>query len=216
MTTQAMNIIRIGLDMNQLDDQGLEDLATAILQNAPQGTLYAANKSIQDCVTALGDSNSKFKTASTLVIADEAKLVTDKQAQADARAVLVTNLVQLRGLVETTAKTAADVKGTGYLPLEKAAPGALVIPSGVDIFYPKDGHNRAKVSAQQTGTTRSRYAAQLCPDPLAQNTWTDLKDDGRSHWLTGYKTGPVLWVRFRSVRGHERSDWCAPVSVTIP
>jgi hypothetical protein len=215
VTTPTTNIIHIELDVNTLDETSLDALATAIGQNAPQGTLYAGSTAIQACVTTITASNTKYKAAGVAVIADQAKLLSDQQAQADARASLVTSVVQLKGLVETSAKSTADVKGTGFAPLEKSAPAPIAIPTGVDIFYPKTGHNRAKVSALQSGNDK-RFGAQFCLDPLASNTWTDMAGDGKSHWLTGYKTGTVIWVRFRTVRGHLTSDWCTPVSVTIP
>lgn len=215
MGKQVMNVIHVALDVNQLDDSDLEDRVSTILQTAPQGTLYASSPAIQACVGTMSMANDAYKAAGDVVVADKQKLVKDEQAVVDSRAALVTTLVQFKGLVETSAKNVAEVKGAGVAPLVRAMSGAIAIPTGIDILYPKQGHGRAKVTVQFT-SNKDRHDAQVCLEPITQNTWIDLDGDGRSHWLTGFKSGTVLWVRFRAVRGHQKSDWCQPVPVTIP
>jgi hypothetical protein len=213
--TKVLGILRIMLDVAGLTETTLEELCTAILATAPQGTLYASSPPIQAGVAQLKAAQANYKTASAQVVTLDKQLVTAKQAEADLRVALLTVLVQLKGLVETTAKTEADVKGTGYTPLGKVPrTAAVAAPTGVDIFYPKKGHGRAKVSAQETGARR-RYNAQICVGPTAQGPWTDLDGDGKSHWLT-FPPGTVLWVHYRTLRGHQKSDFCAAVCVTIP
>jgi hypothetical protein len=204
----------IELDVGQLDDQTLGMLVSGIVQTAPTGTLYAGNPAIQGCVGSLTSAATAWKHAGDDVAADQTKLALDLQNQADARFVVVNGVVQLKVLVETTATTEADIKGAGFKGLTRQSEGPIEIP-GVAIFFPKKGHGRAKVSAVVTGNAR-RFDAQLCLDPQAQNNWKDLDGDGRTHWLTDFPSGTVVWVRFRTQRGHAKSDWSSPVSVTIP
>jgi hypothetical protein len=214
MKPATLNVQRIELDVNALGDKGLADLVSAILTSAQTSPLVTGNPGLQASVGTLKTASGAHQSAAADVIADEAKLATDKALAAEARGDLLVSLVQYRGLVETTAKTAAEVISTAFTPLERALPGPQQIPPGIDTYIPKTGHN-ARVSAQQTGTMR-RYAAQVSVEPLVESSWVDLEGYAKSHWLTGYKPGTVVWVRFASVRGHARSGWCTPVAVTIP
>jgi hypothetical protein len=211
---KEMKRIHVELDVSQLDDQALGTLVSGVLQTAPSGALYAGNPAIQGCLGSLKTAVSAWEQTGDAVVADRNKLALDLQQQADARFVVVNGVVQLKVLVETTATTEADIKGTGLKGLTKQSQGPIEVP-GVAIFFPKKGHGRAKVSAVVTGNGR-RFDAQVGLGPQAPNTWTDLEGDGRTHWLTTYPPGTVVWVRFRTQRGHAQSDWSAPVSVTIP
>lgn len=215
MGAQATNVIHVGMDVSRLGEEGLKTLVSGILQTASQSTLYASSPVVQACVAALSVASAKHQAAEDAVIAAEAKLEVEKQNAIDAWLALMTSLVQYRRVVETTATSATDVTAAGFTPLTRAAPGAIAIPHGIDVFYPKKRRGRAKVTVQGEGRNR-RYGAQICLDPLTQSAWTDLDGDGRSHWLTGYPSGTVVWVRFRAVRGHAKSDWCSPVCITIP
>src|SRR6478672_7453357 len=64
---------RIGLDVSQLDEQGLSDVVSAILQSAPSSALFKANPTLQSSVAALGVLASSYQTATDTVIADRAK-----------------------------------------------------------------------------------------------------------------------------------------------
>lgn len=213
MKPPAQHIQFIALDVRALGEKGLETLVSGIIQSAPSSSLVAGNAALQGCVANITAASTASKSAIAAVILDEAKLAADKALEAQTTRDLVIKVVQYKGLVETTAKTALEVKGTAFTPLEKALPGPQEIPLGIDVYLAKKGH-KAKVSAQQTGTIK-RYAAQVCID-LVANVWVDLEGYGKSHWLTGYKMGTVVWVRFATVRGHTKSDWCTPVAVTIP
>jgi hypothetical protein len=214
MKSATLNVQYIELDVSSLGEKDLADLVAAIIKSAPSSALVTGNPGLQACVDTIKAASGAYQTASGDVVTGEAKVAADKALAAEARGDLLVKLVQYRGLVETTAKTPADVLGTAFTPLERALPGPQQVPTGIDTFIPKTGH-RAKVSVQQTGTMK-RYAAQVCVDPVAAAGWVDLEGYGKSHWLTGYKPGTVVWVRFASVRGHAKSDWCTPVAVTIP
>jgi hypothetical protein len=211
----ANKVIRVEMDKGQLDDIKLKALVTAILQTAPNASIFGSSPLLQACVASLQKASDAYDAAGTAVTADEAKLATDKQTWIDARGVLVTTVVQYRGLVETSAINPSDVIALGLPALNRTVSPSVTTPTGIDILYPKKGHGRAKVTVQYANRS-DRHDCQICLDPQAQNTWTDVDGDGRSHWLTTYKSGTVLWVRFRAVRGHEKSDWCNPVPVTIP
>jgi hypothetical protein len=204
---------RIEFDVKALGDKGIDTLVSAIIQSAPGSALVMGNPALQACVATIKAASGTAQKTNADVVKDEAQLATDKALAVDANVALLLAVVQYKGLVETTAKSAAEVISTAFTPLEKALPGPQQVPVGIDTYIPKEGH-KAKVSAQQTGTER-RYAAQICLD-LAANVWIDLEGHGKSHWLTGYNMGTVIWVRFATVRGHTRSGWCTPVSVTIP
>jgi hypothetical protein len=206
-------IQRIELDVKSIGEKGLDTLVSAIIQSAPASALVTGNPALQACVANIKAASAVAVKTSDDVVKDEAQLATDKALAIDASVALVLAVVQYKGLVETTAKSAAEVISTAFTPLEKALPGPQQVPVGIDTYIPQKGH-KAKVSAQQTGTEK-RYAAQICLD-LAANVWIDLEGHGKSHWLTGYNMGTVIWVRFATVRGHTRSAWCTPVSVTIP
>lgn len=214
MSTPANKVIYVELDIKRLDPAKFKDLITGILQVAPNASLYATNPILQASLAALQQASDAFEAADATVIAGEAKLLADKQARSDAWGALVTKVTQYRGIVQTTATKVSEVTDMGLTALTRASKGVVAVPTGIDIFYPKKGRGRVKVTAQVINRT-DRHGCQICLDPLTENTWTDLDGDGRSHWLTGYKSGTMLWVRFRAVRGHVKSDWCNPVAVTI-
>jgi len=213
MKPPAAKIQYIELDVKVLGEKGLETLVSGIILSAPSSTLVTGNSALQVCVANITTAHTLAHAATAAVVKDEAQLVTDKALEAQTTRDLVVKVVQYKGLVETTAKTPLEVKGTAFTPLEKVLPGPQQIPLGIDTYIPKKGH-KAKASVQKTGTEK-RFAAQFCLD-LVANLWIDFEGYGKSHWLIGYKMGTVVWVRFASVRGHTKSGWCTPVAVTIP
>jgi hypothetical protein len=214
MSIKETRRLHIELDVGQLDDKALETLVSGILQTAPAGALYAGSPAIKGCITDLSTAVTTWKQKGADLVGDQAKLALDMQHQADARFEVVNGVLQLKALVETTATTEADIKSAGFNGLQRQPQGPIEIP-GVAIFFPKVGHGRAKVSATVNGNAR-RFDCQVCPDLNTPNVWIDLDGDGRTHWLTTYPSGTVVLVRFRTQRGHSKSDWSVPVSVTIP
>jgi hypothetical protein len=210
---KSLGIIRIALDINALTEAELDKLVTGIVENGPNSPL-CANQVIKDCVTALSGAQTKYSAAHTDTVTATQKLETLKSNEAELRVTLCTTLIQLKGLVETTGKKPGDVTSMGFTYLDRAVQSMLLPPPGIDVFYPKKGVGRAKVTAQQTGP-KKHYEAQVCTEPTL-TTWADIDGYGKSHWLKGYKSGTTLWARYRTIRGHAKSDWTAPVAVTIP
>ena len=76
-------------------------------------------------------------------------------------------------------------------------------------------HGQFIVSAK-TSLRHGKFGAQLSTDPVGPATWLDLPGNGKQRIVKGHASGALLWVRFRTLRGSNQSDWCAPVSVTVP
>ncbi len=123
----------------------------------------------------------------------------------------------LKALVVSNATTAADITGMGFTPLEavKASQTQPDAPTSVLVKIGKV-QGKARVSVQETRTTRGRYVAQGSPDPIGAATWSELPGTGKQRKLSGYPSGTKLWVRFAQVRYGLQSAWSTPVLVTFP
>jgi hypothetical protein len=55
-------------------------------------------------------------------------------------------------------------------------------------------HGKARVSVQETGTSRGSYAAEMSLDPTG--VWSSLPGSGKERKLTGFASGTKIWVRF--------------------
>jgi hypothetical protein len=215
MSTQVKNIIRVVLDLGQLDDKGRADLLAAILQLGPQSALYLNNPAIHDGVTNLTKLGGVLKNAQDVVSAGEAQLKADKGTLEVTRQAFDKSLVFLKNLVENDASTEGDVLGMGFKArVGKGARTPLVPPQGV-VVKPSKVHGKFTVSAQDSGPQR-HYVAEISPDPMSASSFTVLPGNGKARVVTGYPTGTRLWVRFAAVLGREQSDWCTPVPIIVP
>ncbi len=213
---QALNRIRVALNVSSMTDAELLQLIVAITALAPQSSLIgiAANATSVSAVTIKG---ATFKAADEAVTADEERLRNDKVAKGTARGAVESEVTSLAGLVGNNAKTPADVAGMAFAvraPVVVAS-ATPAVPESLDVTMPKKGHGRCKVSVHETGTTHGRYVAEWSPDPIGANTWTSLPGTGKSRTITG-ASGTKVWVQFARVRGQLQSAWCTPVLVTIP
>jgi hypothetical protein len=212
----ALNRIRIALNLATMTDAEVLQLVVAIVALAPKSALISI-PAIAASVAAVTSKGSTFKTASDTVTADEEKLKNDKTTMQTARGSLENEVTSLAGLVGTNAASEADVTGMAFhlrtgATVAKAPPE---VPASIDVMIPKNGHGRCKASVHETGTTKGRYVAEQSPDPIGPTTWTSLPGTGKSRTITG-QTGTKVWVRFARVRAQLQSDWSTPVLVTIP
>jgi hypothetical protein len=215
VTVQTNSKLHIELDFAQLNDTDRANLLAGIQQLGPQSPLFAANPIIQTAVASLGQAGAALKTAEDAVTVDESKLQLDKVARDDARAKFDKALVLLKNLVENDAHTEADVTSMSFkLRGPKASKSPLTAPQGILVRLGKV-HGQFTVSAKDTGTQK-HYAAEISPDPVGPASWTGLPGSGKARTVTGYKSGMVVWVRFATLSKQQQSDWCTPVSVTVP
>jgi len=214
--TQALNRIRIGLNLSSMTNEQLLQLVVAITALAPQSALISI-ASIATSVAAVTSKGATFKSNSDTVKADEEKLRNDKTALGTSRGALEGEVATLAALVGSNAKNAADVASMAF----QVAPAPVVVksppatPDVIDVVIPKKGRGRAKASVHETGGEKGRYAAEWSPDPFGPTTWVALPGTGKSRNLTG-ASGTKIWVRFARVRGQLQSDWSTPVLVTFP
>ena len=212
----ALNRIRIALNLATMTDAELLQLVVAIVALAPKSALLSI-PAIAASVAAVTSKGATFKTADDTVTADEEKLKNDKTARQTARGSLENEVTSLAGLVGTNATSEADVTGMAFhvraSPTVAKAPPE--VPESIDVVMPKKGHGRCKASVHETGTTKGRYVAEWSPDPIGPTTWLPLPGTGKSRTITG-QSGTKVWVRFARVRGQSQSDWSTPVLVTIP
>ena len=123
-------------------------------------------------------------------------------------------LILLKGLVENSATSVAQINAAGFDVREPTAlADALAAPDGVRVKGSR-AKGRATVTARDL-RGRKHFAAQISPDPITANSWTDLPGNGKRRKLVGYTSGAVMWVRFAALRGQERGTWGTPVSVII-
>jgi hypothetical protein len=210
--TQALNRIRIALNLSAMTDAEILQLVVAIAAVAPQSALISV-AAIAASVAAVATKGAAFKAYDEAVTADEEKTRIDKAGKLGSRGALESELTSLAGLVGNNAKTPADVASMALTVAASrvVATAPPATPETVNVVVPKKVRGRAKVSVPSTG----RFVAQGSADPIGPATWYDLPGTGKSRTLTG-ASGTKIWVRFARVRGQLQSDWSTPVLVTLP
>jgi hypothetical protein len=213
---QALNRLRIALNLATMTDADLLKLVVAIVALAPQSALIGI-PAIATSVAAVTTKGATFKAAEDAVTADEEKLHNDKIARLAARGAVENEVTSLAGLVGTNAKDATQVAGMAFevraTPVVATAPPA--VPEQIDVVTPKKARGHVKAVVHETGKTRGRYAAQWSPDPIGAGTWAALPGTGKSRTITG-ASGTRVWVQFARVRGQLQSAWSAPVLIVLP
>jgi hypothetical protein len=117
--------------------------------------------------------------------------------------------------VEAKATKVTDANAVGFnARLGRAPVVPLIAPETVLIILGKK-HGQFTASAK-TSLKHTRFGAQIGTDPTNLATFQDLPGTGKRRIVKGHASGTVLWVRFRALRGSSQSDWCTPVSVTVP
>ena len=146
---------------------------------------------------------------------NEATLFLSKEVLDQTRAKLDRSLGVVTSIVENLATTADQAAALGFTArLGKAAPGPLAPPEGVVVVLGKT-HGQFRASAKTT-KKGARFGAQVSSDPIGPATWVDLPGNGKRRLVTGHASGTIVWIRFRTERSQHQSDWCTPVSVTVP
>lgn len=204
--------LRIVFPVRNLDDRGRSQVVSAITAMAPQSAHY--DKAIRATVGDLGQIEAELVSANDTVANLEGQLALARDARDAKRMKLDKGLVFLRGLVQNAVNTVEEARTLGFDAQVGRGPSApLSAPEGVDI-RPNKRMRRVVVGAKSA--SRGNFGAQLTTDPTGVAGWQDLPGAGRTRKLEGYAPGTTLWVRFRALRRHLQSDWCAPVAVTIP
>lgn len=213
---QALNRLRIALNLASMTDADLLKLVVAIVALAPQSALLAI-PAIATSVAAVTTKGAAFKTADEAVTADEEKLANDRTAKLAARGAVENEITSLAGLVGVNAKDATQVAGMAFAvratPVVATAPPE--VPESIGVVMPKRARGRAKATVNEPKGTKGRYAAQWSPDPMGANTWAALPGTGKSRTITG-ASGTRVWVQFARVRGQLQSAWSAPVLIVLP
>jgi hypothetical protein len=211
----AITRFHIALDLSTLDDVKRAGLIAGVQKLAPQSTLMQI-PAIAASVAALGKKGATLVTSNAAVGADEKQLKADVLTRDVARNAVDVEFVTLRTLVANNATAPSDITSMGFL-LSDPASRTRTQPAAPSEILTRFGkaHGKARVTVNETGTTKGRYVAESSPDPIGPATWSPLPGNGKQRVLTG-ATGTKVWVRFAQVRYGLQSDWSAPVLVTLP
>lgn len=198
-----------GLTQDKLLEQ-----AETVISVAPSSTLIN-NPMIAGGVADVTAKAATLKTSAAATAKTKATLETNIDDEATAQTSLVGSLTALGLLVQSNAKSDADISGIAYkargkVKLPRVTPDA---PDAIDITTPPGAKGFATAAVHETGKTRGRYAAECATDP--SGPWTELPGTGKARKVT-YPSGTKVWIRFARVRGQLKSDWSAPVLVLIP
>jgi hypothetical protein len=201
----------IALDTSTLDPALAGNLVGGIKKVAPQSTLISV-PAIAASYAALVAKAVTLAQCVTAVAEDEKLLKADTQSRDTAYSALLLELVGLKGLVLSNAKSDTDITGMGFVLLNstKASrtkpdpPGALLVKIG-------KAHGKARVSVP--GKTRGRFVAEAASDP--NGPYSPLPGNGKERKLSGYAPGTKLWVHMAQVRYGLQSDWSTPVLITF-
>lgn len=205
----------VTLNVHDLDDGGRVSLVASIAKLAPQSQLYAQNKAIKTSIAELSDKGVELSIASDKVTSLEKALAQARSTRDDLRANIDRSLIALRGVVQGAAASIDDVRALGLDGRvgRASASGPLVAPQGITI---KASRRERRVLVIATGANAKTFGAQITTDPSALSGWQELPGAGRTRRIEGYAPGTTVMVRFRTIRRHNTSDWCAPVAVTMP
>ena len=212
MTTGALSPWRILMDTKSLTPASAGDLVVGIKKVAPQSALIQ-DPAIAASYAAVVQKNTDLGLYVTAVAEDEKKLHADLASRDSTFGALILELLGLKQMVLTKAKSETDITGMGFVLLDPAkasrtkpdAPYGLIAKIG-------RAHGKARVSIP--GVTRGRFVAEVSTDPIGN--WTSLPGTGKERKLSGYPSGTKLWVHFAQVRYGLQSDWSAPILVVIP
>jgi hypothetical protein len=206
--------VHVVLRLEDYTDAQLTALGQSIVQLAPQSPLYQV-PGLPAVVGRLDQQNTTLNGANAAIVKALAELVAMKETRDVARDQLEKCLVGLRGLVESNAVTVADANAIGLDARIGRPPAAPLVPPETVIVLLGKKHGQFTVSAK-SNLRHAQFGAQLSTDPIGPATWQDLPGHGKRRVVNGHASGTLLWVRFRTLRGREQSDWCAPVSVVVP
>ena len=212
MTTGALSPWRIQLDTSLLTPSSTGDLVVGIKKVAPQSALIQ-DPAIAASYASILQKNTDLGTFVTAVAEDEKKLHADVTARDGAYNTLLLELLGLKQLVLSKAKSETDITGMGFVLLT-AASASRTKPDAPYGLIVKIGKVHGKARVAIPGKIRGRFVAEVSADPIG--TWTALPGNGKERKLSGYPTGTKLWVHFAQVRYGLQSDWSAPVLVVIP
>jgi len=214
MRTKIQNL-HIALALAVMTDKERVDLCATMGQLAPSCSLYTQNPHLQAAVTESVSLGTSLHTVSGTVTQNEATLILSKEVLDQTRAKLDRSLGVVTSMIENLATTTDQAAAMGFTAkLGKATPAPLAPPDGVIVVLGKK-HGQFRVSAKST-RVGGHYGAQLSTDPIGPTTWVELPGNGKRRLVTGHPSGSIVWIRFRTERGQNQSDWCAPVSVTVP
>ncbi len=177
--TQALNRIRIALNLVTMTDEQLLALVVAIGALSPQSALMTV-PAIAASTAAVLAKGAAFKTADDAVTGDEEKLRNDKTAKRLSRGLLESEVLSLAGLVANNAKDPSQVASMAFTASEgrtvNTAPPE--VPQAIDVTIPKRVHGRCKVSVDETGTTHGRYVAEQSPESVRPDHLDAAPRDG--------------------------------------
>lgn len=205
----------VNLNIAALDDGGRLSLVASIAKAAPESPLYAQNKAIKSSVTALSDQSVELSIAADKVASLEKALAQARSTRDVLRTNVDRSLIGLRALVQGAAASIDDVRGLGLDGRigRGTASGPLLAPEGIVV---RSNRRERRVLVIAKGAYGKAFGAQITTDPAATNGWQELPGTGRVRRIVGYAPGTILNVRFRAIRRHEISDWCAPAAFTMP
>ena len=209
--------LHVQLNLSMKTETELLDLTTSIMTMAPKSQMYS-NQSIAAGVSGIGDKVKAFKASRDGVTQAKKTLATARTTRDICREALVSEVNAFAGVAENVAKIPSDLTDLaltlrGPVVIATLAPE---VPQSVSTKLPKRARGYATVSVDEPTGTRGSYNAECCADPIVgTGTWSPLAGTGKSRRVTG-APGAKVWVRFQRVRGHQVSDWCTPILVTIP
>ena len=206
------NTIRALLADGRNDKERI-DTMTGITKMAPNSALYNQNAAVHAAVDASSGFANQLKAQGETETGLQTQLDDVKQSIDTTRVKYGRSIGVLRASLEAAAATVDELTALGVTGQIGATPPApLTPPTGVKVALGKI-HGQFHASAV---STHKKFGAQVSSEPVGPTTWVDLNGTGKRRLISGHPSGSLLWVRFRSLRGQAASEWCAPVSVTVP
>jgi hypothetical protein len=171
---------------------------------------------MQSSVTSLGTKASAFKASRATAATSQAKADADAATADTDRRAVDAELLSYVSLALATAKTPADLTGSGVN--ERPPPPAqppFAPPDQIDILFPKQVKGKFKTSPHGFANRKLTWVVQMTSDPAGTGGWTDVYGSGNTRTITG-ASGSKVWVRYAMLRRGQQSAWSTPVLVTIP
>ncbi len=213
MSNKKKNSLHVSLADGRNDQERIGTM-TGITKMAPQSALYTGNPAIKAAVDAASQITSDLKTQNEVVTEIGKQLIDAKQTLTNTREKYGKAIVVVRSSVASVATSLDQLTALGITgQVGVTAPAPLTPPTGVKVELGTT-HGQFRASAVCLG--HSKFGAQVSADPIGAATWTELPGAGKVRIVTGHPSGALVWVRFRTLKGRNASDWCTPVPVTVP
>jgi hypothetical protein len=204
-------MLRIDTGSDTAGSKAQTDRAAKVGQVAPTADLYKQQAMVKAALDA-------YAAEGPLLLAAEAQVAKDDAQAAKSRGDRDALLAAIAGTynvavatVEKYALVPADITGCGFDPQARAH-YSVVTPISLLVNFDRI-KERIDILVKHAPGMHACHV-ELSSDPVGPATWKRLEGIAAEYHLAGYAPG-TWWVRARSVRGAEVSDWTDLVSVIV-